>query len=135
MAGVMRVQAFEDFERASKLEPGNTFLREKIQKAKEAIAAIAQKKKDSSAKYVSCLSQSCEPTLIDMDAFFSSRNIKVNKGVLDWMGDTSLVGLDVEVWVRLVPFSECKTKAQTLAAITASKERGQSQPEWSCISA
>lgn len=66
-------QAFEDFERASKLEPGNTFLREKIQKAKETIAAIAQKKKDSTAK-----------------------NIKVNKGVLDWMGDTSLVGLDVE---------------------------------------
>jgi hypothetical protein len=44
-------QAFEDFERASKLEPGNTFLREKIQKAKETIAAIAQKKKDSTAKY------------------------------------------------------------------------------------
>ncbi len=46
------MQAFEDFERASKLEPGNTFLREKIQKAKETIAAIAQKKKDSTAKYV-----------------------------------------------------------------------------------
>ncbi|ELR15655.1 tetratricopeptide repeat domain containing protein [Acanthamoeba castellanii str. Neff] len=69
----LRAYAFEDFERASKLEPGNTFLREKIQKAKETIAAIAQKKKDSTAK-----------------------NIKVNKGVLDWMGDTSLVGLDVE---------------------------------------
>jgi len=69
-------QAFEDFERAAKLEPGNTFLREKIQKAKQTIAAIAQKKKDS------------------------AKNIKVNKGVLDWMGDVSLVGLDVEAPAR-----------------------------------
>ena len=37
------------------------------------------------------------------------RNIKVNKGVLDWMGDTSLVGLDVEVLISwLVLFSLSK---------------------------
>ena len=97
------MQAFEDFERASKLEPGNTFLREKIQKAKETIAAIAQKKKDSTAKYVYHASDQAtfsltrsviDPTFV---VLLGNRNIKVNKGVLDWMGDTSLVGLDVEV--------------------------------------
>jgi hypothetical protein len=100
------MQAFEDFERASKLEPGNTFLREKIQKAKETIAAIAQKKKDSTAKYVyhasdqATLSLTFSRSDIDPDivvVLLGNRNIKVNKGVLDWMGDTSLVGLDVEV--------------------------------------